>query len=90
MVSLSINVTIIEDVLNFFMGEVVMQYGVKSSLIKNISNEEIMRGLFVNVLMTITREMRKEPLHVKIGKDVSIQRIFCGDGEEVLIEKTIV
>lgn len=49
---------VINHSFNFLMGKKVAQNGVDSLLIHNISNEEVMGILVVDVLVIISREMR--------------------------------
>jgi hypothetical protein len=45
---------IIQDSIGFVDGQTLMEYGVNPTSIQNVTNEEVARGLVVNVSMIIS------------------------------------
>ena len=79
MVVAGTSVTYIKDTLSFLMGEALMQGGVSSPLIKNISNDKVTRVLVVNALEIILREMRRKCMGEQVRKDVLVPWIIHSD-----------
>lgn len=51
---------------------------------KNFLNEEIERVFLINEMTIILGDMRWELLHMKVSENISILRVFYGDGKKVL------
>jgi hypothetical protein len=79
--------TIIQDSISFVDGQTSMEYGVNSMLIQNVSDEEVLRGLMVDVSTIVLRDMRPKILCLKVDENVSIPGAIRGDVEKVFIGK---
>jgi hypothetical protein len=78
---------IVQDSVKFVDGQTLMKDGVNLTSIKNISDEEILRGLMANALTIISREVRPKPMCPKVYEKVIIPRVIRGDEEEVFVEE---
>jgi hypothetical protein len=74
------------DYVNFVDGKTSSKNGVDPTSIENVSDEEVSRGLMVNVSTIISREMRPKLLCTKVDEEVIIPGVIRGDEEEVFIE----
>ena len=79
MATTSAAVEIIQYFVFFFYGQTSVEYGVDPMSIQNITDEEVPRGLMVNVLTIILREMRPKLLCPKVDKKVTILGVIRGD-----------
>jgi hypothetical protein len=77
----------VEDSVCFVDGQTLSEYGVDPMLIQNFTDEEVPRGLMVNVLTMISRDMRLEILCLKVDEKVAIPGVIRGDVEEVFVRK---
>lgn len=83
-------VEIIKDVFDFFMGEAMMEKGVDTLFVKNISNKKVMKALIENVLSIIVSEMWGEFLSVQVCTNVPIPCILHSDEEEMFIGEIVI
>jgi hypothetical protein len=80
---------IIQDSVCFVDGQTSMEYGVDPTSVQDVTDEEVSRGLMVNVSMIISREMRPKLLCLKVDEKVSIPGVIRGDEEEVFVGKIL-
>jgi hypothetical protein len=80
---------IVQDSVSFVDGQTSMKDGVDPMSIKNVSDEEISRGLMVNASMIISREMRPKLLCLKVDEKVVIPGVIGGDEEEVFVGENL-
>jgi hypothetical protein len=81
---------VIQDSVNFIDGKASMKNGVKSTLIENISDEEVSRGPMENASMIISRKMRPKILYTKVEEEVAIPGVIRGDEEVVFVGEILI
>jgi hypothetical protein len=78
---------IVQDSIGFFDGQKPSEYGVDPTLIQDVTDEEVLRGLMENASTIILRDIRPELLCLKVDEEVSILGVIQGDVEEVFVGK---
>jgi hypothetical protein len=86
----SVIVAIVQYFVIFVDGKTSTKNGVDPTSIENVSNEEVSRGLMVNVSTIILREMRPKFMCAKVDEEVVVLGVIGGDEEEVFIEKILI
>jgi hypothetical protein len=81
----SVDMAIIQDFVFFVNGQTLAEYGVDSTPIQNVTNEEVPRGLMENTSTIILREMRPKILCLKVDEEVIVLGVIQGDEEEVFV-----
>jgi hypothetical protein len=70
---------IVQDSVSFVNDQTSAKDGVNPTSIKDVSDEDISRGLVVNASMIVSREVRSKLLFLKVDKKVIIPRVIGGD-----------
>jgi hypothetical protein len=78
---------IVQDSICFVDVQTSAEYGVDPTSIQDVTDEEVPRGLMVNALTIISREMRPKLLCPKVDEKVAIPGVIRGDVEEMFIGK---
>jgi hypothetical protein len=67
-----------------------MEYGIFPPSIKNISNEEIMRGLVVDTFRIITERDEGQIFVCKVHKDVTVPWVIRRNEEQMFIWEVLI
>jgi hypothetical protein len=83
-------VEIVQDSVGFINGKTSPKNGVDPTLIENVFDKEVSRGLVVNALTIKSRDMRPKLLHTKVDEELPVPGVIRGDEEEVFIEEILI
>jgi hypothetical protein len=78
---------IVQDFVNFVNDQTSTKDGFDPASIENVVDEEISRGLMVNALMIISRDMRPKIICSQVDEEIVVPWIIKEDEEEVLVRK---
>lgn len=85
MTTTRVTVTCIKHLLKFNMSGTMTKDNVDTAMIKIVTNEEIARGLMLNMSLIIMSNMGDDFLGLKIGEDISLPKIIRGYSEQMFI-----
>jgi hypothetical protein len=78
--------TVIQIFISFIIGEASSKYGINTTMIEGITQDNLLMGLILDTMTIYTRKVKPESLDLEIDDNISIPYFIRTDQKEGFIK----